>query len=419
MPATSVATKAEATAEPGLVTLSSGLANESVPLARPGPSPADTTTLPQPIACQQDGTFIVPQSQSTLMGPGAFPIHFVNPSGSIVVSRPLSPVTQSVSCSHCGLSGHSKDTCRKRKRYVGCRSCGIMGHLEHQCKTSGSHCRYCFKNGHSEANCDLMQFELKRDMIHCTYCSNFGHDQDTCYRKRNKMAFRKQRASTIQAASHSLREAPASNQSSMLRTMSKKASENPVSRSRNTMGDTASNNKIETSWSHGRRAPVARAGNAEIAVRNSSVQMNVEDKSASLQCQQPTSRALSVNKTLAPIDKAETDVLAEKETNSNSPQQSTSLDMAECVVHKSTSKPEESTFESRRGLSASATTRHRKNPANSSPTVYVFQDTFHNSRAQRADTTDDPELFEFQRKLMKERREEAIRLRRVQKHVHC
>jgi hypothetical protein len=162
------------------------------------------------------------------------------------------------------------------------------------------------------------------------------------------------------------------------------------------------------------------------------IQLKLKADPGRFQVLQPASRSTSVKYVRSPIDGAKPSVLVEKETNGKTPQQPTSVDGAvhpydgaaalpipESDVHEATSQREKSNLKPHGGLDRSTTTRRREKVANSSPTIYTFQDAIHYRRVQKPATAANYEFLEFQRKLLKERREEAIRLRREQSRVHC
>lgn len=463
MPTNSEPTKAKAAAEPGLAlsasedrltpypatdTTAMTVRSDKDRTRHPEPSyhvisPVcaslpNTTAPSQAIGSQQNSYLNLAQSQANFMKSGTFPIYSASPNVSAVDSRARGVMARPFQCTYCGHKGHNQETCRKQKRVVGCLNCGAKGHLEHQCiETSGSQCRYCLAKGHSEADC----FILKEHMRPCTFCSKYGHEESRCYKKISDHVSKAHRVGAVTTASNSSRGNHGPTRSSELSMKSMVAPEKTASRLNTFMRVTVADNR---NASHGHRAPVTQAEIAAITIDNTQAQTELESEHGQFQGPQPASRALPVNYILAPINGAKPNVLAAKNTNSNSSQEPDSRDRAahyyggqiihqdryqhnglsplpisESVMHEATLKRENSKAKSHGGPGASTTTRRREKSVNSSPTIYVFQDTMHNRRVQRSVSTDNPEAFEFQRKLMKERCEEAMRLRRAKNNVHC
>lgn len=445
MPTNIQSTKAKAIAKPRLVPsnrsvfLSSGVATESTTPAQPDPSltndtaamnaqlfnrhvqsaklychvtpfiPAslpDTTVASQATTSQLNASVPSVQSQVGSVEPATFPNSSTGQNGSAVDRRPSNSAAHNVQCSCCGWKGHSEDMCRRRKRVVGCLICGAKGHLDHQCKTSGSQCRYCFGIGHPEATCPLW----KNDNTQCLYCTKFGHPEYRCYKKARDLASHEHRASTDHPTSDSLDVAPLQNRNAGLSKKSNLPHGQSAPGVNTSMRSTASDTK---NASHGHRAPATQAGNTAITIQEKPVQKVVEADPGRFQVQQSTSRTLPVSYTLAPNDGTQLSEIKDKQTNGNPSQKPANQDKAGSIAHESASKSEESETDPRAGLGASAKTRPRKTSANKDPIVYVFWDAMHNNRVQKPVTTDTPDLIEFQRKLMRERREEAIRLRRA------
>ncbi|ROV89627.1 hypothetical protein VSDG_08068 [Cytospora chrysosperma] len=370
-----------------------------------------------PAAFNQAAVFTLAKPQASPVKPGAFPLYSVSPYCSAVDSRPNRFVAGSIQCSYCGIGGHSHDMCRKKKREVGCLKCGVKGHLDHQCgKTSEKQCGYCLKIGHSEAKC----FWLRKDTSQCPYCSLYGHAEHQCHRKSRDLASKTHLANPAPSASDSLRRISGPSRSSELNIESAVGSEKTPPRRSSSMRDTTAGKEQE---SH--RVPVTQAVKAAI-------QLKLKAEPGRFQVLQPASRSAPVKYVRSPIDGAKPSVLVEEKSNGNTPQQPTSVDgavhpydgaatlpMPESDIHEATSQREKSNLKPRGGLSRSATTRCREKVANSSPTIYTFQDAIHHRRVQKPATAANHEFLEFQRKLLKERREEAIRLRREQSRVHC
>lgn len=384
------------------------------------PASLQNATAPSkatPAAFNQAAVFTLAQPQASPMKPGAFPLYSVSPHCSAVDSRPNRSVAGSIQCSYCGIGGHSHDICRKKKREVGCLKCGVKGHLDHQCgKKSGKQCGYCLKKGHSEAEC----FWLRKDTSQCPYCSLYGHAEHQCHKKSRDLAPKTRLANLAPSTSDSLRRISGPSRSSELNMESTVASEKTPPRRSSSMRDTAAGKEQA---SH--RVPATQAVKAAI-------QLKLKAEPGRIQVLQPASRSTPVKYVRSPIDGAKPSVLVEKKTNGNTPQQPTSVDEAvnpydgaaalpipESDVHEAASQREKSNLKPRGGLGCSATTRRREKVANSSPTIYTFQDAIHYRRVQKPATAANHEFLEFQRKLLKERREEAIRLRREQSRVHC
>lgn len=386
------------------------------------PVSLQNTTAPSkttPAAFNQAAVFTLAQPQGGPMKPGAFPLYSVSPHCSVVDTRPNRFAAGSIQCSYCGMGGHSHDMCRKKKREVGCLKCGVKGHLDHQCgKTSEKQCGYCLKKGHSEAKC----FWLRNDTSQCPYCSKYGHAEHQCHKKSRDLAPKTHLANIAPSASDSLRRISGPSRSSELNMESTVAPEKTPPRRSSSMRDTAAGKEQA---SHGNRVPVTQAVKAVI-------QLKLKAEPGRFQVLQPAPRSPPVKYVRSPIDGTKPSVLVEKKTNGNTPQQPTSVDGAlhlydgaaalpipESDVHEATSQREKSNLKLHGGLGRSATTRRREKVANSSPTIYTFQDDIQYRRVQKPATAANYEFLEFQRKLLKERREEAIRLRREQSRVHC
>ncbi|ROV95683.1 hypothetical protein VMCG_07639 [Cytospora schulzeri] len=393
-------------------------------------------TIPrsQATATKQNAVLTVAQSQANSMEPGIFPIYSASPSGSAVDSRHLGFVACSVTCSYCGGLAHNQDMCRKRKAVVGCLNCGVKGHLEHQCgKTSGNQCRYCLKQGHSEATCVW----LKNDTCECPYCFKFGHPEFRCNKKKRDLASKTHLAGTAFAGSDRLDGVAGPNRKFELNIKSMVAPVKAAPRRDPIVRDNAADNK---NANHGHRAPVTPAGKNAIDMQNNSAQTEIKAEPRRFQVPKSTSSVLPVKYKLSPTNASKPTVLADKTIHSNSPQEpisesreshrhdhhgthgggsrhdrATPPPKTDSVVPTSTSK---SNLKPRGGLGVSTNTRRPKS-ANSSPTIYTFQDAHNSRRVQQQIPPANYEFLEFQRKLMKERREGAIRLRREQNRIHC
>ncbi|KUI74439.1 hypothetical protein VM1G_09740 [Cytospora mali] len=341
----------------------------------------------------------------------------------------------SVACSYCGKEGHSQDVCRKQKREVGCLNCGVKSHLEHQCgKTSGNQCLYCLRKGHSEDTC----FHLKRDMTLCFYCSKFGHAEHQCLKKRRDLGFETHFASIAPDYRDNLHSISSSHRSSNFNSQSTEFSGrngscwNPFMRNP-TVGNMDA--------IHEHRHPVAQVGKIEKDIQDTLAQMGL--RSERPQVPPATARALTNKYIFTPTNKVKPIRLEDKtvqrifhqgpvnEFRAAHSQDGHASHRGSCMqdnmpasstLDSVVAEPSEcidSIMNSQRGLNALVTNISPKTSTNRRSTVYALQDAARTRRAQKPATTVDYEFMEFQRRLMMERREEAMRLRRAQNRVHC
>ncbi|KUI58535.1 hypothetical protein VP1G_05850 [Cytospora mali] len=396
--------------------------------------PPSTATQTKATTSKYNVGFTPAISKATFMKQDTSSIDSATPNSSTEDSTTLKIAAYSVECSYCGKEGHSQDVCRKQKREVGCLKCGVKSHLEHQCgKTSGNQCLYCLRKGHSEDIC----FHLKRDMTLCFYCSKCGHAEHQCLKKRRDLGFETHFASIAPHSRNNIRNIPSSHRSSKFNSRSTESSGKGASPWNPFTRNPAPGNMDA---SHEHRQSVVHIGKTEKDIQD--ILAKVGLRSERLQVPPATARALTNKYILTPTNKVKPTFLEDKTTHlifhqgpvnefmaahsqdghashrggcmqDNMPASSTfdfvGAEPSECT---------DSIINSQRGLNALVATIFSKTSTSRRSTIYALQDAARTRRVQKPATTVDHEFMEFQRRLMMERREEAMRLRRAQNRVH-
>ncbi|KAI9766768.1 MAG: hypothetical protein M1835_007134 [Candelina submexicana] len=102
-------------------------------------------------------------------------------------------------CTHCGISGHTVQTCRKllsksspiRRAVVPCPHCTKPGHGANQCwklhpalapvRLGVKICSHCSKRGHESSQCWEVHPELAPVRLFCSRCHKSDHNEENCW----------------------------------------------------------------------------------------------------------------------------------------------------------------------------------------------------------------------------------------------